>query len=60
MVYYPRGMHQQTALKNAGMADGDFVNTENIVQRCLALPMHPYMTDEQIMFVAEKVKEFLK
>lgn len=60
MVYYPRGMHQQTALKNAGMAGGDFVNTENIVQRCLALPMHPYMTDEQINFVAEAVKEFVK
>lgn len=59
MIYYPRGMHQQTALKNAGMAGGDFANTENIVQRCLALPMHPYMTDEQVKFVVTAVREFV-
>ena len=59
MVYYPRGMHQQTAVKNAGCTKGDFPVTERLVKRCLSLPMHPYMEDEQIKFVAEKITYYL-
>lgn len=56
MIYYPRGMHQQTALINADMNGGDFTNTESIVKRCLALPLHPYMTDEQVETVVREIK----
>ena len=42
------------------MAEGDFANTENIVQRCLALPMHPYMVDEEIGVVVDAVREYVK
>lgn len=59
MIYYPRGMHQQTALKTAKMNGGEFPNTESIVKRCLALPLHPYMSDEDIMTVADEIKKFL-
>lgn len=59
MIYYPRGMHQQTALINARMNDGDFPNTEQIVKRCLALPMHPYMVEENIQEVVEAINNFL-
>lgn len=59
MIYYPRGMHQQTALISAGMNNGDFPNTEQIIKCCLALPIHPYMTDEQITEVVKAIKEYL-
>jgi UDP-2-acetamido-2-deoxy-ribo-hexuluronate aminotransferase len=60
MIYYPRGMHQQTAVQNLDCAAGEFPNTEKIVQCCLALPMGPYMTDEEIDTVAKAVQEFVE
>ena len=59
MIYYPRGMHQQTAVKNAGCADGEFSTTENLVKRCLSLTMHPYMREEQIKLVVENIMGYL-
>lgn len=56
MIYYPRGMHQQTALINAKMDGGDFTNTEDIVNRCLALPIHPYMTREEVELVCKVIR----
>ena len=60
MIYYPRGMHQQTAVQNLGCAAGEFPNTEKIVQCCLALPMGPYMTDEEIDFVVDAINKYLQ
>ena len=60
MIYYPRGMHQQTAVKNTGCADGEFPVTENIVKRCLSLPMYPYMEEEQMKLVTDNLLAFLK
>ena len=60
MVYYPRGMHQQTALKKYGFARGEYPITERIVQTCLSLPIHPYITKEEIDLVCRKVKEYVE
>ena len=60
MIYYPRGMHQQTAVKNTRCADGEFPVTENLVKRCLALPMHPYMGEEEIEMIAKGIIGYLK
>ena len=59
MVYYPRGMHQQTAVKKYGFDKGSFPNTEKVVKRCLSLPMHPYLTEELVDEVCAKIKEYL-
>lgn len=60
MIYYPRGMHQQTALKKYGFDKGEFPNTERITKTCLSLPMHPYLTDEDILRVSSETIHFLK
>ncbi len=60
MVYYPKGMHSQTAVKNAGFDKGDFSNTNRVTDTCLSLPMHPYLTTEEITQVADEIKAFLK
>ena len=44
MIYYPRGMHQQTAVLALPYSQGAFPVTEDTVGRCLALPMGPYLT----------------
>ena len=59
MVYYPRGMHQQTAVRKYGFDRGEFPNTEAVVQRCLSLPMHPYLKEEDIDRIAGRIRALL-
>lgn len=58
MVYYPKPMHQQLAFDgNRNYVDCPV--TEKLCKTVLSLPMHPYITDEEINTVAFHVKEFL-
>jgi len=47
-VYYPRPLHLQTAYAGLGYAAGDMPVSEDAAGRIFSLPMHPYLTDEQI------------
>lgn len=60
MIYYPRGMHQQPAMKAINVETPlDFPVTENIVNRCLSLPMHPYLDMQDVRYVSISVIECL-
>lgn len=59
MIYYPRGLHQQTAYQGMKLKDEDYPNTVRAVQCVLSLPMHPYMPEEDVSRVAEAVKAFV-
>ncbi len=48
MIYYPKGLHQQTAYSGLEFAADDFPVTEKICERILSLPIHPYLPDEHI------------
>ena len=48
MVYYPRGLHQQEAYRWMDLPDSLYPNTVEATARVLSLPMHPYLTGEQI------------
>ena len=56
-VYYRKPMHRQTAF--AGMLCGAerCENTEYICDRCLSLPMHPYLEAKEIDAVCSCVKK---
>ena len=58
-VYYPVSMHQQECFKSLGCKTGDFPNSEAAAAQTLALPIYSELTDEQIAYVAGKIKEFL-
>ena len=60
MVYYPRGMHQQSAILNGGYADGAFPITESVAQRCLSLPMGPYLNKEDQDRVIQSIREYMR
>lgn len=60
MIYYPKPMHEQTAYKHLGYKDGDFPQTEKLCDTVLSLPIHPYITVEDVEMVCEKVIGFLK
>lgn len=59
MVYYPKPMHQQTAYKDNPFAEGSCPITEQLCDTVLSLPIHPYITEDDIDLVCKKVKEFL-
>ena len=55
MVYYMKPMHQQGAFANTYSAQADCRVTEELCSRVLSLPIHPYMTDEQVRSVVEGI-----
>lgn len=59
MVYYPKPMHCQQAFGIEGEYEFDCGNTEDLCGTVLSLPMHPYMTDEDIKEVVKALKEAL-
>lgn len=59
MIYYPKPMHTQEAFTGQEFDETVFTNTNELVNTVLALPMHPYLTDEDIDTVAAVIKEYL-
>lgn len=60
MIYYAKGLHQQKALSKYSRHDISYSETENICERCLSLPMHPYLKDRDVDFVVEKLCSLLR
>ncbi len=48
MIYYPRGLHQQEAYRWMDLPNEWYPNTMEATRRILALPMHPYMTEDTV------------
>lgn len=59
MIYYPKPMHKQGAFVGQAYDDTEFVNTIKLCDTVLSLPMHPYLTDEDIDVVVNRIKELL-
>lgn len=57
-IYYRKPMHVQRAFKGYGFEGLCYGVTEKICERCLSLPMHPYMSMKDILFVSDKIKQF--
>lgn len=57
MVYYPKPMHKQKAFDNVKMYV-DCLATEELCDTVLSLPLHPYLSDEEIEMVAGKITEY--
>ena len=58
MVYYPKPMHLQTAF--AGLPTRPCPVAASLCDRVLSLPMHPYLTEEQIETVGTAVLKALQ
>ena len=57
-LHYPIPLHLQKAYANNGFKQGDFPVTEKVASEILSLPIFPNLTNEQISYVAGKIKEF--
>jgi len=58
-LHYAIPLHQQKCFEYLGYKKGDFPVTEQLAESGISLPMYPELTDAQIGYVSDKVKEFL-
>ncbi len=58
-IYYPIPVHLQPAVRDI-ITPKHLPVTEKVVDEILSLPMHPFLSDKDAQFIAEKVKEFLE
>jgi dTDP-4-amino-4,6-dideoxygalactose transaminase len=58
LIHYPVPPHLQEAYKELNYKKGSFPLAEKMAETCLSLPLYPGLKNEQIEFVARKVKEF--
>ena len=59
-IYYPVPFHLQDCFSDLGYHEGDFPHAENAGKSSLAIPIYPELRDEQLLYVVEKIKEFIK
>ncbi len=59
-LHYPKPLHLQTAYAHCGLKEGAFPNAEKSANRLLSLPMFAELTKDQMTYVAESIREFVK
>lgn len=59
MIYYNKPMHKQGAFHNYKFNDNDYPITNNLCDCVLSLPMHPYLSIDDIELVCENIKKFI-
>lgn len=59
MVYYPRGLHQQSAYAQHEWPDEWYPNTIHATKHVLSLPMHPYLDECTIENICKVIIEKL-
>ncbi len=57
-IHYPIPIHLQPAAKELGHKRGDFPMVERQADRILSIPVHPYMSEDEIRTVAATINEF--
>jgi dTDP-4-amino-4,6-dideoxygalactose transaminase len=58
-LHYPIPVHLQEPYSFLEHKKGDFPETEKAADCLISLPMFPEITDEQINYVVDKIKEFM-
>lgn len=58
VIHYPIPIHLQKAYADLNYKNGDLPVTEEVTKNILSLPMYAELTDEEIKYTCEKIKEF--
>ena len=58
MIYYSKPLHLQTAFDYVGCKEGEFPAAEKASKQVLSLPMHPYLTKNEVNTVCNVIKNF--
>lgn len=61
MVYYPVPMHKQTAFsEKCDYFEKTLINSEKACETVLSLPIGPYISESDQIFICKKINEFMK
>jgi dTDP-4-amino-4,6-dideoxygalactose transaminase len=58
MIYYPSPLHKQPVFKDHGINNLSLPVSEMLCDQVLSLPMHTEMTEEQLEFITNKIRQF--
>lgn len=50
-------LHQQFFYSTLSYKKGDLLVTEKIADRCIALPFHAHLSDEEVKFIVKTAKD---
>ncbi|WHY77371.1 DegT/DnrJ/EryC1/StrS family aminotransferase [Neobacillus sp. WH10] len=60
MIYYVKSMHKQDAFSDLESDDREFDITNELCDTVLSLPMHPYLSEEEVNKVCGVIKQFIE
>ncbi|SMC09974.1 DegT/DnrJ/EryC1/StrS family aminotransferase [Nitratiruptor tergarcus] len=60
VVHYPMPLHMQKCFNYLGYKKGDFPVAEKVSEEIMSLPMNPYLSNDEIDYITQKVAEFAK
>lgn len=58
-VHYPIPLHRQPAFAYLGLCEGTFPVAETSAKRVMSLPMSPYLNENTLMYIVEKLLDTL-
>jgi UDP-2-acetamido-2-deoxy-ribo-hexuluronate aminotransferase len=58
MIYYHIPLHLQKAYRQEGFGEGSFPVTEKLSRTVLSLPIHTEMTENELSYICEVIKEY--
>jgi UDP-2-acetamido-2-deoxy-ribo-hexuluronate aminotransferase len=56
-IHYPIPLHAQNVFASHGLRDGQFPISARTSQTVFSLPMHPFLTDENIDLICDSIRE---
>lgn len=60
MIYYVKPMHKQEAFSELKSIDKDFKVTNKLCDIVLSLPMHPYMSKDNVGLVCDVIRAYIR
>jgi perosamine synthetase len=58
-IHYPIPIHLQPLYMNSfGFREGMYPRSELLAKECLSLPMHPFLSDDDVNYVCEEIVSF--
>jgi dTDP-4-amino-4,6-dideoxygalactose transaminase len=60
MIYYPLPLHNQEAYKREGFGDDKYPVTLALCDSVISLPMHTELSNDQLEYITESIKEFIR
>ena len=59
-IYYPIPLNEQKPYSKYPVSKGGLDVTYYLSKNVLSLPMHPYLKEDEIIYITESIKNFLK